>query len=833
MTVSSEQSFIEYNGDGATQTFPVPFYFILNSDISVTVADADGNLDELTYGVDFSASGGGNPDGGTATLNTAYASGFTILIYRNPPETQETAYYENGKFPAKSHEKALDKLTMLIQKYGWWFDSLALKKPSYLSQYYDANGNRIANLADPVNAQDAATKSYSDKINNRAIRVPEDFVAPTPNKDGRKNKLLGFNDNGDPIAVLPPSSSASEVLIDLAKPTGSGLVGDPLDTTVANALSRRIYTVETVTQLLAKDFSGVQDGMHVRTYVNGKGVKNVSEWVISSTQDLTTFSLTLPAGKFANLVCFPDMNYASFEFGGTDVENVAAVNEGNRVARAQVIVRKLSFPQGVFNIGAFTLDVDKRGFEFSGAGWDMTYLLSTTTGVSMHHVILDPRDRTKDRNHFYQKVNGFTIDGNIDNRGANAASRVLCSAHYAELAFKSVGHILSNVDICGLVIHWKGLTGGRTNGATSTINSLRVRYNSIKVDGYVGGASQSSVSALIHGPSTTLSSSASAGDTAINIASVSGIYIGDVLEISGGSLEAKYVVGISGSTITLDSALSGPHTSGATVRVPVYGTTFTGTNEVGQLQIGNCSGTEIRGTYAEESRVYIFAYAEALEIHGNTIGEATPSITIDSTVSKFSTIRIVCNQVSFPVAINVADRNGSVNGILDLYNFPEIDIKQNTRAQNSILVNGTYAFKSLEVERFYDSNLNDRAMTRFKFTGFSAIAASGTNTEILRFAQISSTTGYDGHTINLSCSIRRQSGLSGYLQRSGQSSLIGTTVSDSITRVVNNYAFYDSVNGADIFFGSNTGRVGIVFKGEPSGGQAVRAMINGEVTSII
>lgn len=53
----------------------------------------------------------------------------------------------------------------------------------------------------------------------------------------------------------------------LGESTGSSLVGDPLDTTVANALSRRIYTVETVTQLLAKDFSSVQDGMHLRTYV--------------------------------------------------------------------------------------------------------------------------------------------------------------------------------------------------------------------------------------------------------------------------------------------------------------------------------------------------------------------------------------------------------------------------------------------------------------------------------------------------------------------------------------------------------------------------------------
>ena len=225
MTVSSEQSFIEYNGDGATQTFTVPFYFILNSDISVTVADASGNLDELTYGVDFSASGGGNPDGGTATLNTAYASGYTILIYRNPPETQETAYYENGKFPSKSHEKALDKLTMLIQKYGWWFDSLALKKPSYLAQYYDAQGNRISNLADPVNAQDVVTKGYADAQNNKTLRVPES-VNPLPNATTRAGKLVAFDNSGNPIVVLPSSGSASDVMIQLGSNDGEKYIGE-------------------------------------------------------------------------------------------------------------------------------------------------------------------------------------------------------------------------------------------------------------------------------------------------------------------------------------------------------------------------------------------------------------------------------------------------------------------------------------------------------------------------------------------------------------------------------------------------------------------------------
>ncbi len=623
----------------------------------------------------------------------------------------------------------------------------------------------------------------------------------------------------------------------LGESAGSSLVGDPLDTTVANALSRRIYTVETVTQLLAKDFSGVQDGMHVRTYVNGKGVKNVSEWVISSTQDLTTFSLTLPAGKYANLVCFPDMNYASFEFGGTDVENVAAVDEGNRVARAQAHMRSLSFPAGTYNIGAFTLDVDRRAFIFDGSGWDSTTLISTTSGISMTHTLIDPRNRARDGFHFYQTVKGFTIDGNITNNGASAASRVLCAAHYAELSFKSIGHRLSNVDLCGLVTHWKGHTQGRTNGVTSTQNSVRVCYNSIKLDGYIGGSSASLVNTLIHGQTTTLTAAASPGDTSITVVSAAGFSIGFQLEITGGNLEAKSITAINGNVITLDSALASSHASGSTVRNPVYGTSVTGTLEVGQIQIGNCSGTQIHGTYTEESRFYIYGYADSLEIHGNTIGESAPVITIDSTVNRLSTIRIVSNQTAFPININIKDRTlGTVNANMDLYNFPELDIQQNTRAEQSILVNGLYAFKSLKVERFYNSSISDRSFTSFLFTGYSATQAISSATAILRFAQDSSLRGYDGHSYDLTAIIRRATGLSGIIKRAGQTSIIGTTISDTLianSRTLNNYAFYSPTDGMDMSANSNSGRMEVIIKGEPVGGQQITAMISGEVVSII
>lgn len=161
MTVSSTQSYVEYNADGTTTAFTIPYYFLLNSDISAMIVDNFGDISELTNSSDFSVSGAGDESGGVATFSSIYPIGYKILIYRNPPATQETKYYENGKFPAKSHEAALDKLTMLIQDYGWQIDLLSLKKPNILARHYDAKGNRISNLGDPI--------AYGDAVNKRSL----------------------------------------------------------------------------------------------------------------------------------------------------------------------------------------------------------------------------------------------------------------------------------------------------------------------------------------------------------------------------------------------------------------------------------------------------------------------------------------------------------------------------------------------------------------------------------------------------------------------------------------------------------------------------------------
>lgn len=96
-------------------------------------------------------------------LTSALPAGYKISIERSTPVTQEASIRNRGGFFPEIHEDALDKLTMLVQQaYGWW-SGLSLRKPSWLANYYDALNNRIRNLRDPSQAQDAATKNYVDR----------------------------------------------------------------------------------------------------------------------------------------------------------------------------------------------------------------------------------------------------------------------------------------------------------------------------------------------------------------------------------------------------------------------------------------------------------------------------------------------------------------------------------------------------------------------------------------------------------------------------------------------------------------------------------------------
>ncbi|MBT0460568.1 hypothetical protein [Morganella morganii] len=249
MTVSTELSHEEYTGNGVTTDFDFRFRTLKAEHLVVSVAAPDGTERILTNGTDYTLRGVGSYRGGKVILKMPLATGWKIGIARDLPAVQETDLRNQGKFFAEVHEDAFDYLTMLIQK-SLGYLSLCLRKPSFISDHYDAKGNKISNLGKPVKDGDAVdlgtmTEHISAK-DKRSLRVADKDIPALPNAANRANKLLSFDDGGNPVVIVPESGSAADVLLELAKPTGADLVGTESGSTVQweiDSLNKSINTL--------------------------------------------------------------------------------------------------------------------------------------------------------------------------------------------------------------------------------------------------------------------------------------------------------------------------------------------------------------------------------------------------------------------------------------------------------------------------------------------------------------------------------------------------------------------------------------------------------------
>ncbi|HEY1083709.1 MAG TPA: hypothetical protein VGE29_15720, partial [Prosthecobacter sp.] len=97
-------------GNGSTvAAYPVTFPFFEETDLRVAV---DETL--LVLGVGYTVTGGNGENGSVLTL-AEWDDTHTVTIWRETALTQPTSYESLDSFPAKSHEKALDRITMMVQ----------------------------------------------------------------------------------------------------------------------------------------------------------------------------------------------------------------------------------------------------------------------------------------------------------------------------------------------------------------------------------------------------------------------------------------------------------------------------------------------------------------------------------------------------------------------------------------------------------------------------------------------------------------------------------------------------------------------------------------------
>lgn len=176
MTVAALTPTVSYAENGVTLGFAVPFRFNDPSHLVVKRIGADGVVTVLAYGAAWSATGGATDAGGTVTL-VASVAGSTLTIVRATPRSQATDYDTNDRFPAESHEAALDRAMLIDQE------------------------------------QDVATSAAAA----RSLRVPDGEVVPElAGAADRAGKALAFDLAGNPVAttvVVPASVAQPERMV--------------------------------------------------------------------------------------------------------------------------------------------------------------------------------------------------------------------------------------------------------------------------------------------------------------------------------------------------------------------------------------------------------------------------------------------------------------------------------------------------------------------------------------------------------------------------------------------------------------------------------------------
>jgi hypothetical protein len=224
MTITNTILRNDYVANGSSTVFS--FTFIVLSEtagytIQVITTDLIGIETLKTQGVDYTVQL--NDNGlGTITFTTAPLFNHKITLLSNVPNTQETDYIKAGtdKFPAESHEKALDKLTLIAKQFLEKFNRIvSLPKSSTLSNIEfpinASNANQIlainndgtnlttTNLADvgiaPVSAY---AKTLLDDVNSSEARATLDAQQLNANLTalagltGALNKLFYFTSAG-------------------------------------------------------------------------------------------------------------------------------------------------------------------------------------------------------------------------------------------------------------------------------------------------------------------------------------------------------------------------------------------------------------------------------------------------------------------------------------------------------------------------------------------------------------------------------------------------------------------------------------------------------------
>ncbi len=159
MTITVQTPRNTYIADGVQDTFSFDFRILENSDLRVLV-DSVLQQESVHYNLTNITELGGN-----VVFIVIPVLNAEVSLVRSTSESQQVVYTPFDPFPAKTHEAALDKLTMLIQELFLATGDIQPGQGLPLDPtgiFWDSGSKQIRNTSNPVNGQDVATKEYVD-----------------------------------------------------------------------------------------------------------------------------------------------------------------------------------------------------------------------------------------------------------------------------------------------------------------------------------------------------------------------------------------------------------------------------------------------------------------------------------------------------------------------------------------------------------------------------------------------------------------------------------------------------------------------------------------------
>jgi hypothetical protein len=220
MTVSTTIIKSSHNGNGSTTTFAYNFRILSNSDLVVIIRNnSTGTETTKTLTTHYTVSGAGDPTGGSITFTSGNipASGETVVIRRNVPQTQSIDYIANDPFPAETHEEGLDRATMIAQQVSEEADrSIKLSRTNTMtSTEFTVGATDRANkiLAFDGNGEISVTQelgSFKGNWSSGTAYVARDLV-----KDTSTNNIFIVNTAHTASGSQPLTTNANSAKYDL------------------------------------------------------------------------------------------------------------------------------------------------------------------------------------------------------------------------------------------------------------------------------------------------------------------------------------------------------------------------------------------------------------------------------------------------------------------------------------------------------------------------------------------------------------------------------------------------------------------------------------------